>query len=339
MPEWSNGPHSKCGVLFSVPKVRILSLPQRLSSKDEKFMPRRGKSFRFRQLLNIIIMQLKEIKNFFLHLRLNYQIFILSGAYLLGGVLSPQTSQLEFFLQFFTIHILLFGGVTAYNSYYDKDEGPIGGLKNPPKMKPWMLYASWILQITGLLLSFYSGFFFLIAYSISMFSFWAYSSPITRLKGKPILSLIAIGVTIICSFFMGYFTHGGDIITITQLIPSIGASLLVLGVYPVSQIYQIAEDKKRNDITFTVKFGLSGVLALFSILFPMGTILVFSALYKINKPASLIFIFIGLIAGLINFFQIKSLKGIESEYDIVMKMKYVSGILFSIFLIILIILF
>src|SRR3989344_2119984 len=100
-----------------------------------------------------------QIRDFVLHLRLNYQIFILSGPYLLGVLLSNYFSSLQL-LQYFSVHVLLFGGVTAYNSYFDKDEGPIGGLKNPPKMSPWMLEGAWMLQFIGLLFAFYSGLYF-----------------------------------------------------------------------------------------------------------------------------------------------------------------------------------
>jgi len=119
---------------------------------------------------------MSEVKNFFLHLRLNYQFFILSGSYLFGALLSPQVDIIGVFIQFFSVHILLFGGVTAYNSYIDKDKEPIGGLKNPPEMSKWMLYMSWIFQITGLVIAFYSGVLFFTAYIVSMIFFWFYSS-------------------------------------------------------------------------------------------------------------------------------------------------------------------
>lgn len=284
-------------------------------------------------------MLLKEIKKFLLHLRLNYQIFILSGPYLLGGLLSPQLNSIAFMLQFLNVHILLFGGVTAYNSYWDKDTGPIGGLKHPPKMKPWMLYASWAFQIAGLLLALLTGFFFAMMYVISIIFFWLYSSPTTRWKGRPIMSLIAIGIsTGVCSFLMGHFAFGGSSVSATQLISSIGISLLILAMFPVSQAYQISEDNKRKDITFAVRFGLKGVKKLYSILFPVGILMVFLGIYWIKTYLSFIYLAVGIVAYLINYYQIKSLRGVESEYSKIMNMKYYSGSLLSIILVALIIL-
>ena len=283
---------------------------------------------------------LNELKKFILHLRLNYNFFIISGAYLFGAVLSPQLNFFGFLLQFFNVHILLFGGATAYNSYWDKDKGPIGGLKNPPKMSVWMLYASWILQIVGLIIAVYSGKFFFISYLLSMFFFWIYSSPNTRWKGKPILSLIAIGIsTGICAFFMGYFAYNGNILPLPIIVSSFGVTLLILSMFPASQAYQIKEDRKRKDITFVVKYGLRGVKNLYASLYSSGILLTALGLYLKIGLISLILLMFGFLIGLFNFYQILSLKGEKREYEKIMKIKYFSGSLFSIFLLVLIIIF
>src|SRR3989344_3962740 len=99
---------------------------------------------------------LKQIGNFILHLRLNYNFLILSAPFLLGALYMPKIVDVYNFLYLFVVaYIFLFGGV---NSYFDKDEGPIGGLEKPPKMNKWMLAASWSFQIVGLALSIWSGY-------------------------------------------------------------------------------------------------------------------------------------------------------------------------------------
>src|SRR6056297_3924660 len=98
-------------------------------------------------------MKLRKLLHFILHLRLHYQFFILSGGYLLGGYLSDQMYAAQFWIQFFNVHVLLFGGATAYNSWWDKDEGAIGGLRHPPKMTRWMHSVSLIFMFTGLALA------------------------------------------------------------------------------------------------------------------------------------------------------------------------------------------
>ncbi|MDZ7807429.1 MAG: hypothetical protein U5K71_09980 [Gracilimonas sp.] len=157
----------------------------------------------------------------------------------------------QFWLQFLNVYVLLFGGATVYNSWWDKDEGPIGGLKSPPKMQPWMWPASMVIQYIGLFWAISVGWNFVIIYAISMLFFWLYSSPITRWKGKPILSLVAIGIsTGTNSFFLGYLAAGGYPITWIEDIIAIGVACLILSLYPVSQVYQSDEDMKRGDETF-----------------------------------------------------------------------------------------
>ncbi len=82
----------------------------------------------------------------------------------------------SFLFQFINVHLLLFGGATAYNSFWDKDEGPIGGLQNPPKMQPWMWSASLILQGVGLLIAIPQGLLYSGIYLGSILFFWLYST-------------------------------------------------------------------------------------------------------------------------------------------------------------------
>ncbi len=274
----------------------------------------------------------KQIKDFLLHLRLHYQFFVLAGVYLSGAILAEPKDIFMFVLQFLNIHILLFGGITAYNSYYDKDKGPVGGLKHPPKMVPWMLWASWILQITGLVVAGFAGMRFVIVYLISVLFFWLYSSPRTRWKSKPILSIVAVGFAIgIGTFLMGYLSIGGNQINIRVLVMAFGTTLSFLAIYPISQAYQIGEDKKRGDITFAVKYGLLGIQKLFLVFFPIGVFSSSIVLYYFNINVSRLYFFGGIAMGLYIWFSIADLKMNKDSYDSIMNLKYFSGIAVSLF--------
>src|SRR5699024_1096729 len=121
-----------------------------------------------------------QLGHFVIHLRLHYQLFILSGAFLLGALLSDQFHGWWFTIQFLNVHVLLFGGATAYDSFLDRDEGPVGGLKNPAEMAHWMWFASLFIQVAGLMLAIPMGAFFAGFYMLSILLFWLYSSPWTR---------------------------------------------------------------------------------------------------------------------------------------------------------------
>ena len=175
---------------------------------------------------------LKEILNFIIHLRLHYQFLILSGGYLAAALIVDEVNWVQYWVQFINVHVLLFGGATAFNSWHDKDEGPIGGLKSPPEMHQWMRPASMVLQFFGLIWAINVNWNFTIIYAVSILFFWLYSSPITRWKGKPVLSLVAIGVsTGTNSFFMGFLAAGGYPITWFEDLTALGVSFLILSLY------------------------------------------------------------------------------------------------------------
>lgn len=276
---------------------------------------------------------LKQLLNFIIHLRLHYQFFILSGGFLLAALFVEDMNWNQFWLQFLNVHVLLFGGATAYNSWWDRDEGPIGGLKSPPKMNRWMWPASMILQYAGLAWSITIGWNYAIIYAISMLFFWLYSTPVARWKGKPVLSLVAIGVsTGTNSFLLGFLAAGGYPITYFEDIIAFGAAFILLSLYPVSQVFQTEEDAKRGDQTFAVKFGLKGVKWLFTILFPIGSVTLSWGLYIHFNLIGLLFFSVNVVAYMILLLFIWSLKGKSTEYDKVMKIKFIASLSFVLFI-------
>lgn len=283
---------------------------------------------------------LTEIKNFLIHLRLHYQIFILSGAYLLGGVFSNQQDLRQFVIQFFVVHILLAGGVTAYNSYWDKDEGPIGGLEHPPKMAAWMLPMAWIFQFAGLLIArgYGASDLFVMVYIAAIAIFWLYSSPATRWKGRPLKSFIAMGGgAMLCLFYLGFFAYSNGPLTALSVVAAFGAMAIVLSMYPLSQVYQIEEDRRRGDVTFAVKYGIEGVRVNYYALFPIGVLLFTLAFWSISPYASAAFFVIASLVGLFIGVKIRTLRGAPEEYRFVMRLKYMAGLAFALFALVLLV--
>ena len=275
---------------------------------------------------------LVQIKNFILHLRLHYQFLLLSGGYLLGGLMADQMNTTEYWLQFLNVHVLLYGGATAFNSWWDKDEGPIGGLKNPPEMKPWMRSVSLAMMFLGLIWAFKAGWAYSLVYLVSLVLFWLYSTPVARWKGNPILSLVAIGIsTGFNSVLLGVLSAGGAI-NITLLLSALGAMMVLLSLYPVSQIYQTEEDSRRNDRTFAAVYGLQKVRTFFAVSFITGAILLCSAIYMIYPIPALILLGATIISWFILLKIVLNLNGAKGEYDAVMKVKFLASFLFVVFL-------
>ena len=277
---------------------------------------------------------MKQLLNFLIHLRLHYQFFILSGGYLLSALFVEQVQWSQFWVQFLNVHVLLFGGATAYNSWWDKDEGPIGGLKSPPKMQRWMWSVSMGMQYVGLIWAISLSWNFGVIYALSMLFFWLYSTPLARWKGKPLLSLIAIGVsTGTNSFLLGFLAAGGYPITFFEDTIAVGVALILLSLYPVSQVFQTEEDASRGDQTFAVIFGLRGVKWLFAILFPIGSSILGWGLFLQNAMLGFIFIGVNVLAYILLSLFVWKLEGKSNEYATVMKIKFLASFSFVVFII------
>lgn len=276
---------------------------------------------------------IKELKHFIQHLRLHYQLFILSGGFLLGGLLADQMNTAQFWMQFLNVHVLLFGGATAYNSFWDKDEGPIGGLKKPPKMTLWMHRVSLIFMYAGLLWSLSMGAMYVLVFGLSLLLFWLYSTPHVRWKGHPELSLVAIAVsTGSNSVILGVLAAGGAI-SINILLGSTGAAMILLSIYPISQIYQGDEDNRRGDKTFFIKYGLTSVKIFYAVLFLSGLILLSFSLYQLYEIPAILLLLLGLTTYLILLIFILRLTGNRYEYRNVMGIKFFASLSFVLFLI------
>lgn len=166
-------------------------------------------------------------------------------------------------LVFIILHFLLYPASNGYNSFYDKDEGSIGGVKNPLPVSRELLWTAWLLDLLALGLSLLLSWRFAIMVLIYSLVSRAYSYPAIRLKRYPILSVI------ILVLFQGVFTYGMVTLGIQQLNyfelmrmdilwPSILTGLFLTGFYPLTQIYQHEEDSQRGDITISLLLGIRG---------------------------------------------------------------------------------
>lgn len=272
---------------------------------------------------------------FLVHLRLHYQFFILSGAFLAGAVFAGGARP-SFPAQFLAVHVLLFGGVTVYNSYWDRDEGPIGGLRRPPPLAGWTLPAAWILQAAGLAISAAASPASPWVYGVSMLFFWLYSRPGIRWKGRPLLSLAAIGVsTGLCGFLLGYFHGGGGGAGLPPpraWLASAGTAAVILSLFPLSQIYQVGEDLARRDLTFTARYGLAGVRLAYRALFAAGIAALAWAFGALHAPLGWLFLGVGSLAGAAVWLAIRDLRLEPESYGRVMAVKYAASGAFIAFL-------
>ncbi|MEX0928013.1 MAG: UbiA family prenyltransferase [Balneolales bacterium] len=276
----------------------------------------------------------RQVLNFVIHLRWHYQVFILSGCYLLGGLFHTGPAGWPMFLlQFLNVHLLLFGGATAFNSFWDKDKGRIGGLKKPPPMASWMHPASLALQCAGLMLALPAGYEYTMVYVLSMMMFWLYSTPLAKWKGRPWLSMVAIGLsTGWCSFLLGFMAIGGSSF-FPYLLPATGCSLILLSMYPVSQVFQMEEDRERGYRTFALCYGLNGIRIFFPATYIPGLLITGFTLHRLEPAAGHLFLALSVLTGTVIWWQLRRITGTEDDYKTVMRIKYLTSFAFVIFIV------
>ncbi len=86
--------------------------------------------------------------------------------------------------------LLLNGGTLALNTAYDKDEGDIGYLSNPPPIPRRLVPFSLVLMTAGLVASAFLGWRLFTAYAVSFVASLLYCVPPVRLKAVPGFDLL-----------------------------------------------------------------------------------------------------------------------------------------------------
>jgi 1,4-dihydroxy-2-naphthoate octaprenyltransferase len=161
------------------------------------------------------------------------------------------------------LHVFLYGGTSALNSFYDRDEGPIGGLAEPPPVDRGLLAWSWGVQLAGAPFAAWVGGPFLVVWIALLLVATAYSHPATRWKASPAAALAAVGLG---QGGLGAIAGAWAVrstwpearallATPTAVAYLLVAALLVLALYVVSQAYQVEEDRRRGDRTLPVLLG------------------------------------------------------------------------------------
>lgn len=199
----------------------------------------------------------------FLHLRLHWQIMLLP-LFLWGYLLSagPEAADLtsaRFWLVLIVFHVLFYGGATALNSYYDRDEGPVGGLWDPPPVTRDLFRFAVGVQIVGLVIMLFVSLpLFILALVMGVVG-TAYSHPATRLKARPWASLLMVSIFQgMGGTAAGWLLAQPDAATLLSskaIMGLLSASLVITGFYPLTQVYQRAQDHKQGVISFAVHWG------------------------------------------------------------------------------------
>ena len=172
-------------------------------------------------------------------------------------------------MAFVAIHVFLYPASNGYNSWFDRDEESIGGLKRPPKVSRELWYLIIIFDVLSLLLASEVNVAFAALLFVYMMVSKAYSYDRIRLKKYPVTGALTV-VT-----FQGFWIYlavqvaaaDSDFLSMRNTLFGIVSSLFLLGSYPMTQIYQHGEDSKRGDRSLSLMLGLHGTFIFGAVIF------------------------------------------------------------------------
>ncbi|HEX5004178.1 MAG TPA: UbiA family prenyltransferase [Gemmatimonadales bacterium] len=158
--------------------------------------------------------------------------------------------------------VFLNGGTLAINSAFDKDEGDIGYLRHPPPVPAHLFGFGMALLVLGGGLSMLLPPAFTAAYAACFLLSVLYSVPPFRLKAVAgadwLINMIGFGAL---TPYAGWALTGRPLDRAAVLV-FVAFAPLFAALYPLTQLYQFEEDRRRGDRTLALLLGERASLGL-----------------------------------------------------------------------------
>jgi len=241
------------------------------------------------------------------HLRIPFSLFLMP-VFFFALALTPNLNGSRILWVFLGLHLFLYPSSNAYNSFFDRDEESIGGLKTPPKVTPDLYWISLLFFAIALILGFTINWEFASMILVYGLVSMAYSHPTIRIKKYPWASWFIAG------FFQGYFTFAMAYSGLSSLgwstfmkphiiIPGMLTSFMLWGSYPLTQVYQHGEDSRRGDLTLSLKLGINGTFYFANIWFII-TGIAFAWFFIDKNQEHVLWVYLSAMAPIILYFLI-----------------------------------
>lgn len=177
---------------------------------------------------------------------------------------------------FFILHLLVYPASNGYNSYMDRDESSIGGVKDPLQPTKQLYHASLLLDSLAVLLSLLVSIYFSMGILLYILVSRAYSYRGIRLKKYPVLGYLSVvifqgAVTFAISYHACSVGHPMKV----PLLPALASSLLIGGFYPLTQVYQHEADQADGVHTISRMLGYRGTFVFCALLYSVAMFTLF----------------------------------------------------------------
>jgi 1,4-dihydroxy-2-naphthoate polyprenyltransferase len=200
------------------------------------------------------------------------------------------------------LHLLVYPASNGYNSFMDRDESPVGGIKKPMQPTRQLFVFTVVMDLLATVFAFLLNFYFAIGVIVYIIASRAYSYRGIRLKQYPVIGFLTVFVmqgAII--FYITYLsTNAGGSLKVPWL-PCFISSLLIGALYPLTQVYQHEDDRKDNVTTLSYLLGKKGSFIFSMLLFLLATTL----LYFLFSSDNILyfFLFIVMLSPVAGFFM------------------------------------
>lgn len=243
----------------------------------------------------------------FRHLRFPFSWFLLP-AFLMGWLMVPNADAERVWQLALVLHLLVYPSSNAFNSWQDRDEGPIGGMERPPQAPEAIRWWSLAFDVLAVgLCSYWWGPLGLgiLAYILAS---RAYSWRPLRLKKYPwggfftVVLFQGSWVMLLCAAYLPNQPF------VWEQLAAPGAwylaSALVLGgTYPLTQVYQHAADKADGVLSLSAWLGVRGTFRFSAAAFALAGPFLLLPLWLNGRTEALLLLSLALLPTLFWFFS------------------------------------
>ena len=203
-------------------------------------------------------------------LRFHFSFFLLP-VYLFALSRVAYTNWWRALLIFAILHLLVYPASNGYNSYMDRDQGSIGGIKNPMVPTLELYVVTLLMDIAAVALSCIVSVWCALGILLYILASRAYSYRGIRLKKYPFIGYLTVVV------FQGAVTfwlvYHGSHQPVTLQVPESGmlaSSLLIGGFYPLTQVYQHEADARDGVNSISRRLGYRGTFIFTAIVYSIA---------------------------------------------------------------------
>lgn len=203
-------------------------------------------------------------------LRFHFSIFLMP-VYWFALSQVMQVAMSDAWLIFFILHLLVYPSSNGYNSYMDRDTGPIGGLENPALPQKELFYVTVVMDVLAIGLGLLISIYFCAGVLLFIAASRAYSYRGIRLKKYPVWGYLTVIIFQGALVFFVVF-HGSSVNKTTDVssVAMVASSLLIGAFYPLTQIYQHKADEADGVRSLSASLGYKGTFIFTAVIFSLA---------------------------------------------------------------------